>query len=81
MMDYRRIDKTAFEAFECHLWYLTEEILPLCLFNTHMSDDDKSTVGKAIVSCSRSEGFTKRMGTGFGKPIFPEENITTVASM
>ena len=82
---YRKIDKqiakTAFEAFERHLWYLTEEMLPLCLFNTHMSDDDKSTVAKAIVSCPRSEGFTKRMGTGFGKPIFPEVNITTVASM
>ena len=53
-----------------HLWYLSQEMLPLCLFSDHMAYDQKETVAKAILISPKSKMFTRISGTGFGKPEF-----------
>ena len=85
MASYIHIDEqvaiSAFQAFQRHLWYLTEEMIPLCLFSPHISESIKSSVAKSILSSPKCEDFMRRMGTGFGKPIFPEVDITAVSTM
>ena len=82
---YKEVDgqiaETAFIAFQRHLWYLTEEMLPLCLFSPNISHDIKGSVAKAILRSSKNDDFVKRKGTGFGKPIFPKVDINTISLM
>ena len=45
---YKEIDpqvsSTAMSAFGNHLWYLTEELLPLVLFSSSVEDEEKSKI-------------------------------------
>ena len=54
MGSYRQIDEqiaiSAFQAFQRHLWYLTEEMLPLCLYSPHIYDSIKSSIAESMLS-------------------------------
>ena len=53
-----------------HLWYLTEELLPLSLFTNSVSEDTKVKIAKKVLS-SGPEDKSMRTGASHGKPVFP----------
>ena len=70
------VAETAKKAFQRHLWYLTEELAPLAFF-TH--DVDESTKEELRVTLLNQKyllpsEISKRHGSGFEKPTFPDMN-------
>ena len=53
MQVYHKIDKdvasAALYSFENHLWYLSEELTPLCLFSAKVNPKQKSQIAKKIM--------------------------------
>lgn len=74
LINYRKIDKpcadAAIKAFAAHLWYLTEELVPLALFSSQVDSNIKVKMVHKLTNSERKL-CTKRHGTGFGKPAFP----------
>ena len=74
------IAKSAICAFQCHLWYLTAEMVPLPLFSHFTSCAEKSLLADRLLEIQPAAPVTSPRGryrTGFGKPQFPpKEGIT-----
>ena len=66
----QRAAKGALKGIGNHLWYLTEDLLPLRLFSNSFSEDTKAKIAKKIVS-SGPEAKSMRTGASHGKPVFP----------
>ena len=66
----QRAAKGALKGIGNHLWYLTEELLPLRLFSNNVSEDTKAKIAKKILS-SGPEAKSMRTGVSHGKPVFP----------
>ena len=74
------ISKRAFKAFNRHKWYLTPEMIPLSLFSDDVNNAQKRAIADALTAVKPSNVVTapkSRFGTGFGKPLFPEEICPT----
>ena len=79
---YKLIDEllanTALQAPSRHTWYLSEKLVPLCLFSTDVTEDAKKSVVSVLMQTS-TNAPSKRFGTGYGKPYLPSvprENAT-----
>ena len=59
-------------AFKNHLWYLTEELIPLALFSSTLNDDEKKRIAEEIKKYVPSDHFQNRFRAAFGKPQFPD---------
>ena len=74
LQEYGAVDaviaEAAEKAFSRHLWYLTEELVPLCLFSEDVTEEDKATIAKELLQLPKDSPL-KRCGEGFGKPILP----------
>ena len=55
-----------------HLWYLTQELLPLSLFSSAVDDETKATIVEKILKHPKKNRLSRRKGTDFGKPEFPD---------
>ena len=78
------IGKAALKAFSNHMWYLSEELVPLALFSTGLSASQKNEIVKKLKNHKTdSAKFRKRTGAGFGKPFFPKDVLqsTTLADL
>ena len=62
--------KGALKDIGNHLWYLTEDLLPLRLFSNSISEDAKAKIAKTLLS-SGPEAKSMRTGASHGKPVFP----------
>ena len=73
---YKSVDdvvaSAALRAVKLHLWYLTPELLPLCLFSSAVDDHLKAKIVKENVKHPKKASMTNRDGTDFGKPKFPD---------
>jgi len=76
ILQYAEIDEavsnSAKIAFQCHLWYLTPEMIPLSLFSDLVASL-KDELAKKLLSVQPNFPVitpSGRHGTGFGKPIF-----------
>ena len=73
---YKEIDSLAsssgMSAFSKHLWYLTEELLPLVLFCSSVDNEEKSKIVEEIKQHEQTDKCKGRVGTEFGKPKFPD---------
>ena len=65
------IANSTLNAMNRHMWYLSEELVPLSLFSESISDEVKRKISKKISSCSCSVSYSKRIGESFGKPFLP----------
>ena len=66
----------ALSAFKNHLWYLTEELVPLAFFSCHVSTSAKQEMADVLLT--KEEKFcSRRFGTSFGKPLFPKVEADT----
>ena len=61
----------AIKCFGNHMWYLTEELVPLALFSNTINVDIKEKMVTKMLKLGEGGLCTKRHGTGFGKPTFP----------
>lgn len=61
------------KAFRNHLWYLTQELVPLAIFSTSLNCNQKENLRKALIDSDTHSGmnFSNRYGSSFGKPKFP----------
>ena len=68
---YKLIDEllasTALQPLNKHTWYLSEELVPLRLFSTDVTEDDKRSMVIALMQTS-TNAPSERFGTGYGKP-------------
>ena len=73
---YKSVDdvvaSAALRAVKLHLWYLTPELLPLCLFSSAVDDHLKAKIVKEMLKHPKKASMTNRYGTDFGKPKFPD---------
>ena len=74
LIHYNVINKTISEAaassFRNHLWYLTEEFMPLSLFDMCVPSDDKASIANWILTYIKSyKAPTDHYGVEFGKPL------------
>ena len=70
------VSKSAVLAFQCHLCYLTEELMPLARFSLKLPDDDRHAMADSLLAVKPgSELFRpgNHFGTGYGKPKFPAD--------
>jgi hypothetical protein len=79
ILKYKSINKiisdSAARSFKRHLWYLSSDLVPLSLFSSNVSNDEKRQMADKLVSLKPMEPVTvprKRFGTGYGKPILPD---------
>jgi hypothetical protein len=68
------VSRSAVRALKNHLWYLTEEMVPLALFSTKTPSAARRSLADSIMAV-KPETYSKvpqhRYGTDFGKPKFP----------
>ena len=66
---YAEIDREIAEAaqtvFHRHFWYVTEEVIPLALFSSGVSDSDKKKIATALLRNKSDTPLSK------GTPVFP----------
>ena len=66
------ISQSLIKSFSKHTWYLTDELVPLCLFSDQVTHTDKQIIVNKLKSLEKVQTFINRYGSGFGKPMFPE---------
>ena len=75
LLRYSKVDslmaKKVLNKFKRHLWYLTQEMVPLSLFSSTISDEVKKQMSSKILECAKDRAGDKRIGTGYGKPVHP----------
>ena len=70
------ISRSALKAFKRHLWYLTEEMVPLALFSSVVPHDHRRALADRLLEVQPDFPVTNpqgRFGTGLGKPRFPDD--------
>ena len=82
ILKFADIDKVISEAvlkgFMNHLWYLVKEMVPVCLWDDSLDNDEKSRIAAGILSTEKVSRFENRHRTGFGKPEFPNIDLQSV---
>jgi hypothetical protein len=74
------ISSSALKAVKRHLWYLCSEMLPLALFSDLVPDSERKYLAEQLLLVQPADAMaipTQRFGTGFGKPKFPADIIST----
>ena len=75
LMEYKqhnpKIASAALKGVQLHMWYLTEEFLPLCLSSSKVTDDIKHSISQRILQSEKGERCIRCEGTNFEKPVFP----------
>jgi len=69
------ISKSAIRSFNLHLWYLTEEMVPLALWSNKVPAEARRALANGLLAIKPDDNLStpqNRFGTGFGKPRFPE---------
>ena len=72
----KHVSNSALKALRRHLWYLTEEMIPLALFSDVAPAEEKRTIAKRLLEkfgthSGGTDASTKRYGSGFGKAEIP----------
>ena len=78
LLEYETVDKvisqSAIRALNRHLWYLTEEMVPLALFSKLVPSTERRALADALLKLKPSSDLQapmNRFGNGWGKPHFP----------
>ena len=66
----QQVSTSAMGEFKKHLWYLTEELIPLALFSSTLNDFEKRTA-EEIKKHLPSHHSQNRFGASSGKPQYP----------
>jgi len=80
------ISRSAVKALRNHLWYLTEEMVPLAIFSTSTPSATRRAIADSLIAIKPANGLKvpqHRSGMGFGKPVFPTtiSPTTTLADL
>ena len=77
------VSQSAIKALKRHLWYLTEEMVPLALFSGIVPNTQKQAIAVKLLAVKPAEEVitpSNRFGSGYGKPTFPDK-ITQSTSL
>ena len=77
------VSQSAIRALKRHLWYLTQEMIPLALFSEMVPKAERQALASRLLEVKPDEELASpcnRFGSGFGKPKFPE-NISESTSL
>ena len=81
LIHYRSVDpevaNAAIHSIELQQWYLTEELVPFCLFDPALNCTEKGRVAEKLLRFVPRQTNPTRQGRGFGRPIFPEVTFGT----
>ena len=85
LLQYKAVNpiasKSAVFAFQQHLWYLTEEMVPLALFSSKVPDDDRRAMADSLLVVKAGRELFRpgnRLGTDCGKLKLPASvSLTT----
>ena len=70
LIRYREVDyamaKKVMHKLKNHLWYVVEEMVPLSLFSSTVSENAKDRIVKKMLSYPETDVALKRNGTGYG---------------
>ena len=71
------------KTMSLHMWYLTEELIPLALLSSSLNIDTKDSIRKIMLKTKKSfnQEKSQRHGNGYGKPSFPKYPETTVTDL
>ena len=74
----KNIAQSATRAPNRHLWYLTEEMVPLALFSHDIPETERRALADALLDFKQPTLQTplNRFGAGWGKPKFPSVTIS-----
>lgn len=69
------ISESAIKAFTNHLWYVTEETVPLALWSDKVPEADRRVLADSMLAIrpANLSNPKHRFGMGFGKPKFPKK--------
>ena len=85
LIEYQGVDKVcadaAIKAFSAHLWYLTEELVPLALYSSAVDPAIKAKMADGLLQLDKKLTPSKRFGAGYGKPRFPKFPQTASSSL
>ena len=74
---FKQVDATVassgLKKLQLHLWYLTEEMVPLSLFDDRVTDTEKAKIASALLKTKVSDVSVPKKRKGNGKPIFPAD--------
>ena len=86
IVQYKMMDEcianSVIRALNCHLWYLSAEMVLLVLFSQHVPESECKGLADALLTikpASNLQAPLNRFGAGWGKPKFPSAviNATT----
>ena len=63
---------SASKKLKLYLWYLTEEMVPLSLFDYHVEDSEKRKIADTLLKVEKSANTFPKNRKRNGKPIFPQ---------
>ena len=73
------VASAALNAVKGHLWYLTQELLPLCLLSPTVDEEIKAKIAKEMLKHPKKDILSQRKGTDFGKPVFPDMPVEEIS--
>ena len=75
LLRYKNIDsasaEVALRAVSRHIWYLTQELIPLSLFCRSVAVEAKQQIVDKLQQFEVTDVHSCMTGTGYGKPKFP----------
>ena len=73
----KAVSDSALKTLGRHLWYLTEEVVCLSLFDHRVPSSEKKEMVKKLRPFVSNTQLSNRKGEGFGKPTMPDINTVT----
>lgn len=84
LLKYERVHAgiatSATKALKRHMWYLTCEMVPLAIFSDIVPEAEREYLRKRLINVQPGDEViipVDRFGTGYGKPKFPDDIIST----
>ena len=74
---FKRLDSTstssALKELQLHFWYLTKDMVPFCLFDSYVANEEKDKIAETLLLGKGHHAAVPQKRKGNGKPKFPEE--------
>ena len=64
------IANEALRRFGNHMWYLTEELVPLCFFSGNVKESTKLAMAKKLLNFEKMNAFTIDLALALANPNF-----------
>ena len=81
-MEFKQVDdvlaSAALKAMKGHMSYLTQDLMPLCLFSPAVDEETKAKIVVEMLKHPKADRLSQRHATDFGKPVLPEMPVEEI---